>query len=263
MKYYSELGSTLPTCHSFRRAPGILGPSALLLSWRKHGTVLRNRFRNLARSSSSSSCFSCEMSCKRVADERNLDDTPSVVPQLAASTLRRVIDVDPAVDEAKRRRLEHPDPQNDAKVVESVQNAQPDIVQQQPDAKAILAPIMQQFHAMSNLVDAMYNRVDAMENLMDVMVRKVSALENRQNVDVVMAFAINGAAVNRSAPVQPVPRLVDMEVPPGFPETLGELKDLDGAAVKRFLKFYSISIDGNVCLRRNRLFAHLGINLNV
>ena len=65
MKYYSELGSTLPTCHSFRRALGILGPSALLLSWRKHGTVLGNRFRNLARSSSSSSCFSCEMSCKR------------------------------------------------------------------------------------------------------------------------------------------------------------------------------------------------------
>ena len=54
-----------------------------------------------------------------------------------------------------------------------------------------------------------------------------------------------------------------MQVPPGFPETLGKLKDLDGAAVKRFLKFYSIPIDGSVCLRRNRLFAHLGVCLNV
>ena len=190
------------------------------------------------------------MSSKRVAGKRNLEDAPSVVPRPAANTpLGRAIDVDPTIDEAKRRRLEHPDLQKDAQVADSIQNAQPDIVPQQTYAEAVLAPIMQQFKAINNRLDTIYNRL--------------GALINQHHVDVVMAFAVNRAAVNRSAPVQPVPRLSDMQVPPGFPETLGELKDLDGAAVTRFLKFYLIPIDGNVRLRQNRLFAHLGVKLNV
>ena len=175
------------------------------------------------------------MPFKRVADNRDLDDVPCVVPEPAADTPHgRIVDLVLAADEAKRRRLEHPASVNDAQVAESL--------------------------LMNNRLDGLQ---DAMTDLFRVVINRLNMLSNLHNVDVVMAFAVNGAAVNYTAPVQPVPRLLDMEVPPGFPQTLGELKNLSREAVDGFLHFYAIPIHGTDQLARHRLFAHLGVRLEL
>ena len=211
------------------------------------------------------------MPFKRVADNRDLDDVPCVVPEPAADTPHgRIVDLVLAADEAKRRRLEHPASVNDAQVAESLLSAHRAVVQEQPDVQVIVAPIMDQLQAMNNRLDqlqVMNNRLDglqdAMTDLFRVVINRLNMLSNLHNVDVVMAFAVNGAAVNYTAPVQPVPRLLDMEVPPGFPQTLGELKNLSREAVDGFLHFYAIPIHGTDQLARHRLFAHLGVRLEL
>ena len=194
------------------------------------------------------------MSFKRVADNRGLDDIPGVVTQPAADTPHgRIVDLVLAADEAKRRRLEHPALVNDAEVAESILSAHRAVDQEQPDVQAIVAPIMDQLQAMNN----------AMTDLFHVVIHRLNMLSNRHNVNVVMAFAVNGATVNYTAPVQPVPLLLDLEVPPGFPKTLGQLKILSREAVHRFLQFYAIPSHGTDQLARHHLFAHLGVRLEL
>ena len=112
-----------------------------------------------------------------------------------------------------------------------------------------MAPILEQFEEMNNRLNAISDRLNV--------------LNNRFHADVVMAYAVNGAAVNYTAPVQPVPRLLDMEVPHDFPETLGQLRNLSQAAVNGLLQFYDLPIHGTFLLARHRLFAHIGVRLEL
>ena len=193
-------------------------------------------------------------SYKRRRDDPDLQAAPVVIPDPAADTPEgRIVDLVLAVDEAKRQRLSMPALINDAQVAQAVLNAHRAIVQEQPDVQTIMMPVMRQIQDIRNRLDGIDTRLDAIANRLD----------NQENIDVILASAVNNRAVNNAALVRAAPRLTDLQVPDGFPATLGELRSLGGRAINNFLEFYGIPIGGDVDERRDRLFARVGVPLDV
>ena len=83
----------------------------------------------------------------------------------------------------------------------------------------------------------------------------------RSDPAIVAARFVNLCAVNNEAPLEPLPSVPALVLPPQFPATLGCFRSLSAPNVLQLLQFYDLPIAGNADARKRKLAVHCHVRL--